>query len=625
MKLNKSLILGASVCAFLMPIFSGCGDDSSSGGDESLEESSSSVVESDSSVVLSDFEDGDTKAWKAYDDKGGSSMVSLSVVDGAQDSKSALEVYFTLGKAAGANSAYVGVNLDLSSAETDFSNMTGISYCYEGYSHYLQIRTSDVKDGDYYGKQLPGVTGWNCVTISFKDFAQQGSGKKVDFVAKNITALDLKIEDSKNVVGHLDLDNVSFVSGEVKTVIGRGDAKEDLKLLDPVIPSVTIGNIDMSTVALQKKAMTYLDKGVNITNWLENAGGKFNGKYLYGEKDIKTMAAHGVKALRLPIDLDLYVTNKADFLAAAKAAHPNTAKGEEKTGDEIPLEMDTEVLFGLLDNFDKWTKENGISLIIDYHEYDNSYNNTSAKDSAYIYMMANVWKTVAAHYASSEREDLFYELLNEPDMKNGQVTSKTWTGTAKILIDYIRSVDTQRTIIFGDASWYSIRLLIKNTLLPFEDKNVIYAVHTYEPFLFTHQSGSWTDYGSIKGVMFPYSKEHWSTYSVDFGVNETTKAYVKEKIENYYKEGNKEAILEQLYQAKQWAVTNKVPVILNEFGALNIGSDETSRYNYYVAMGEICSKLQIPWQHWGYKGNFSVFNNDGSLIKGMDKALGLKP
>ena len=81
-------------------------------------------------------------------------------------------------------------------------------------------------------------------------------------------------------------------------------------------------------------------------------------------------------------------------------------------------------------------------------------------------------------------------------------------------------------------------------------------------------------------------------------------------------------IMAEMLKAKKWAATNNVPVILNEFGALNLRSTAESRINYLTAMREICDTLQIPWTHWGYTGNFSVIEN-GKLIEGLDKALGV--
>jgi licheninase len=331
---------------------------------------------------------------------------------------------------------------------------------------------------------------------------------------------------------------------------------------------------------------------------------------VFDESDVKLMAESGIKSLRLPIDLDLYATNRDKFV-------------KDTTGT-VELAFDDDTLFMVLDSFVEWTGKHDMSLVIDYHEYDNSYNATSAKDNKYIQMMAETWKHVAAHYAENTREDLFFELLNEPDMSAGKVTAAQWTTAAQAMIDSIRSVDKKHTILFGDAQWYSINLLTKRT--PFTDDNIVYVIHTYEPFVFTHQGGSWTDYATIKGIPFPYDPAKWSTISGDFGVTKGSQISVKNAVKNYYKNGSKEAIMAEILKAKKWAATNNVPVIINEFGALNLRSSAESRLNYLTAMREICDTLQIPWTHWGYTGNFSLFEGDlkgTKLIDGIDKALGL--
>ena len=129
--------------------------------------------------------------------------------------------------------------------------------------------------------------------------------------------------------------------------------------------------------------------------------------------------------------------------------------------------------------------------------------------------------------------------------------------------------------------------------------------------------------------MFPYDKERWSEYSADFGVTKTVPSNYKKNIQNYYKIANKEYILKVVLPAKEWAVKNNVPVIINEFGAYNVKTDKQSVLNYMTAMREISDTLQIPLTHWGYTGGFSLFEStDGvkgtQLIEGMKEAYGLE-
>ena len=566
-------------------------------------------------VLVDDFEDANHESkigdfWYTYDDKdnGGASSIVTPLNDDGDNmpgrvnngSNYALQVNYTLDRGEYEYDPYVGWGLQITEDSAN-GRFGGITYWYKGGAHEVHIEVSDVKDYDVHLAKVPASRSWKQAVIRFKDLVQGGWGEEVVFDAKHINAISFQAKGSKSKVmtDSLFIDNIYLQdTSEVEK------DQPDMEIKDPVIPTVTFTEAEITvTNPLQEKAMKYLNKGVNFTNWLENADGKFK-SFELGEKDVQILAENGFKSLRLPIDLDLYATNRDAFVK----------------GTDAELKFDDDTLFLVLDSFVEWTGKYNMSLVIDYHEYDNSYNTTSAKDTNYIKMMAEVWKHVAAHYAESPREDLFFELLNEPDMSDGKVTAAQWTVAAQAMIDAIRTVDTKHTILFGDAQWYSISLLAKRT--PFTDDNIIYVIHTYEPFAFTHQGGSWTDYATIHDIPFPYDPAKWSTVSGDFGVNKSTKAYVKTAIKNYYKTGSKEAILEQVLTAKKWAATNNVPVIINEFGALNLRSTAESRINYLTAMREICDTLQIPWTHWGYTGNFSVIEN-GKLIEGLDKALGV--
>ncbi len=573
-------------------------------------------------LLVDDFEDGDNYSatiddyWYTYNDNDndGASVITTPVnedgdiVAGSVDngSKYALQVNYTLDKGDYEFDPYVGWGIQVALDDAN-GRFGGLTYWYKGGAHEVHIEVSDVKDYDVHLAKVKASRTWTQAVIRFKDLVQGGWGEEVAFDAKHIKAISFQAKGSgsKVVTDSLFIDNIYLQdTSEVEA------DKPDMEIKDPVIPTVEFTEADITVSnPLQAKAMKYLNKGINFTNWLENADGKFK-KFVFDETDIKLLADNGIKSLRLPIDLDLYATNRDAFV-------------KDTTGT-VALAFDDSTLFTVLDSFVEWTAANNMSFVIDYHEYDNSYNATSAKDNKYIQMMAETWKHVAAHYAENTREDIFFELLNEPDMSAGKVTAAQWTVAAQAMIDSIRSVDKKHTILFGDAQWYSISLLAKRT--PFTDDNIVYVIHTYEPFAFTHQGGSWTDYATIKGIPFPYDPAKWSTVSGDFGVTKSTQSYVKTNIKNYYKTGSKEAILEQILKAKKWAATNNVPVIINEFGALNLRSTAQDRLNYLTAMREICDTLQIPWTHWGYTGNFSLFEGElkgTKLIDGIDKALGL--
>lgn len=578
-----------------------------SSSSDSTEASSSSVSAPTNGLLIDNFESKDETSvlgtsWYTYTDGSNDGASTIETSTAAVGNGAAYGIYFTLDQGGYQYAPYVGWGVEIPGT-VDVTKYSGIRYSYKGSAHYVRLETSDVTDYDVHLLSVKKSSAWTTVTIAFDDLAQEGWGVNVPFDPSHVTALSFQAKGKTGgtvVTDSVIIDDIYFITSE-----DLPPKTADMQARDPVVYNDTIGDITIST-SLQEKAMKYLNKGVNFTNWLEEADGKFTGEFEFGESDVKLLGENGFKALRLPIDLDLYVDNRAEFL-------------NDSTGT-VSLKMN-DSLFMVLDSFVNWTERYGMSFTIDYHEYDNSYNTTSATDAQYLSMMANVWKAVAEHYASNPREDIFFELLNEPDMTNGKVSADNWTTAAQGMIDSIRKVDKVHTIIFGDAQWYSMKLLAKR--MPFADDNIIYAIHTYEPFIFSHQGASWSYTATIKNLPFPYDKETWSLYSSDYGVNASTPSNAKSAVKSYYKTGSKGYILNQVLPAKKWAVEHQVPIIINEFGAYRLKSDAQSVLNYLTAMREISDTLQIPLTHWGYTGGFSVVE-DGKVIDGVAEALGLE-
>jgi licheninase len=647
MNTKKTLLLPATLLAMALTACEG--DNSVSVKTEPAPDSGEnpSVVPGDSTseggnpeiagFLVDNFEDGDHQSplgnyWYIYDDSGSGAESTIETITKNAEgqpaptaadngSKFSFNVRYTLKKGGYEYDPYVGWGVDLPASE-DYGTYTAVTYRYKGGTHNVRIEISDITDSDQYSKNMPASREWTTVTVKFSELAQEGWGASKPFNAAHLNKVSFQVKgsDSKDSVF---IDDIYLIGDGSSTNNGGSEngnsgnkepekkAEEkvpDIVPKDAVIPALPDLSAEKVTIDtdLQKKAMKYLNKGVSFTNWLEEDR-KFDGTFKVGKNDVKILADNGFKAIRLPIDLDKYATNRDEFVKDA------TGKTE--------LKINSDTLFMVLDSFVEWTKEYNMSLTIDYHEYDNSYNATSASNERYQVMMALMWKAVASHYASNDREDIFYELLNEPDMTSGKVTADQWTKAAQGIIDSIRTVDKKHTLLFGDVEWYSITKLVGRT--PFADDNIVYVIHSYEPFVFTHQGASWGETAGIKNIPFPYDKKKWPEYSSELGITSSTASWVKSAVLNYYKTGNKETILNQIYTAKAWAVKNKVPIIINEFGAYNLKSTAQDRLNYLTAMREICDTLQVPWTHWGYTGGFEVIRN-GKLVDGLDKAFKLK-
>ncbi len=393
--------------------------------------------------------------------------------------------------------------------------------------------------------------------------------------------------DSRNT---LQLDDV-WLEGEV--AIDRGPMNLVVHPADPPEKTV-LESIDIPG-ALQERAMAQLNRGYNLTNWLES--GRFDGTFPFDETYIGHLADNGYLGIRLPIDLDLYVND------------------ETGTGDAVVLDIDDD-LWTVLDSFEQWTADSGMSLTIDYHQYDASFD---FDDTAGVDRAVALWKAVAEHFAANDRDDIYFELLNEPELTTGSddvLDADSWTPVAQRMITAIRAVDTTHTIIFGDVNWYGIDELSERE--PFADDSVIYAFHSYEPFIFTHQGADWAQMSTTHDIPFPYDPARWSEYSSDLGLTSAQPNWIWDQFRNYYRSGTVEALYNRVAVAKAWGVEHGVPVICNEFGAYDRKSQLADRVAYYTALIDAFEELEIPWQSW-----FMLMNEDGEILPEYVEAFGL--
>ena len=555
-------------------------------------------------VLIDDFEDGDSKtvfpggAWYQYDDKsnGGLSTIAFTgAADGGvamngpgYESTRSMEVTYTFDQGTLPYQPYLGWGVWFadSGAPMDVSPYVGIAYTYRGGAHRARIETFEVKDYDYLGMNMPAAADWSTVIVSFAQIRQEGYGVKVTFNPKNLGNISFQVRGATGAQGTVDIDNLMFLTK-------LPNQEPDMTVMPPNPPAETaIDSIAISN-PVQAKAMAYLNRGYNITNWLEQK--RFDG-FTYGEDFVNKLAAAGFKALRLPIDLDLYIT------------------GTSGSGDTLDVTVHDD-LFTVLDSFVDWTAKAGISLTIDYHQYDLSLNKA---DPDSLTKAVLLWGKVAAHLASNPREDLFYELLNEPELSFGgtPLTQDEWTAFAERMIVAIRASDTTRTIIFGDVQWYGIVPLSNRQ--PLSDGNVIYAIHTYEPFIFTHQGASWANMASTHDIPYPYSAERWSPYFADLGFSPSMDAWILSAARNYYQTGNRQSLHNQVVVAKRWAVSHNVPVICNEFGAYDGASQLADRARYLTDAVSIFEELEIPWQQW-----FMIMDDQGVVIPEYRAAMHL--
>ena len=193
-----------------------------------------------------------------------------------------------------------------------------------------------------------------------------------------------------------------------------------------------------------------------------------------------------------------------------------------------------------------------------------------------------LWTQIAEHYQKAPNE-VFFELMNEP---SGYLGPQRLNALYAELINIIRKNNPTRTIIVNPEV-YQKYFTLDTLMLPQSDRNLIVAIHCYDPIPFTHQSGDIP-------VTYVPGADKW--VHVTWG----------EDIIGMYD------VAKMFYGAAGWSMRQNRPLYLNEFGADN-NADVQSQASYYSFMCRNAEKMGMSW---------AAFVFDGDLFGKYDRSSG---
>jgi endoglucanase len=273
--------------------------------------------------------------------------------------------------------------------------------------------------------------------------------------------------------------------------------------------------------------------------------------------------------------------------------------------------------FGYLDAAVKMILDAGLAVELDMHP-DSDFKQRLAKEDEFVERFAGFWRMFAQHYSSWDSEKVFFEVLNEPEMRDPY----RWYGVETKLVAAIRQGAPAFTIIAAGAKWDDDDDMV--FLEPLPDPNVVYVFHFYDPHIFTHQGATWGAYywRWVKGLHYPSSPENAAQVAAA-----VPEAVNRLSVIRYGQEHWDAARIEaEINQADDWAKRHKVPLICNEFGVFRNFSDPKDRAAWIKDVREALERHSIGWAMWDYSGSFGVVtkqNGQATPDENVIKALGL--
>lgn len=244
-------------------------------------------------------------------------------------------------------------------------------------------------------------------------------------------------------------------------------------------------------------------------------------------------------------------------------------------------------------------------------------------------------------------EKVAIEPFNEPAYYPcDESGTEDWQQIMSDTVADVRTVSTALTIVATGACGGSITGL--TDLNPnFDDPNLLYSFHMYEPHSFTHQRSEDPE-GYASGLPWPASEGgadltiatmHAFMDAAGIGMARQARYLLKVQptIAQYFADAWGPQQLEARFsEAVSWAEENKIPpkrLFMGEFGAIlmspdgRMGAFNADRLRYLTAVREQAERHSIPWSIWEYSNPFgmSVILPAGPAEPDMDMlgALGL--
>ena len=180
-----------------------------------------------------------------------------------------------------------------------------------------------------------------------------------------------------------------------------------------------------------------------------------------------------------------YITEKdIEYIASLGMDHVRLGF-DQIVLEKAPYEYREEIL-SLLDSFVSWCHTHDLNIVLNLHKAIGNYCDIGEEvglldDKELQNRFVALWLELERRYAQDSA--VAFELLNEVV----DVDPEKWNDLAERTLREIRKLNQTRKIIIGCTCWNSPSKL--PFLRLYDDDNVIYTFHTYEPFDFTHQQG----------------------------------------------------------------------------------------------------------------------------------------
>ena len=225
--------------------------------------------------------------------------------------------------------------------------------------------------------------------------------------------------------------------------------------------------------------------------------------------------------------------------------------------------------------------------------------------------LVELWQAIAKRVRFLDPKRLAVELLNEP-----QTDSAIWWPAAGRLAAQVRRILPDHTIVLGPAGPQRHETL--SGLEPLADRNIVYAIHYYDPFAFTHQGADWGDADDpiqyLRDLPFPANADDprmkEKAAELEAEGHDRAAVALEQSLETPWTE---EAMKPAFETMADWSARHAQPVIVNEFGVLSYHAPRQSRLDWLAAVRRQAEEHCVGWTHWDFQDGFGLIDPETGM------------